>query len=93
MESQALPCTYVVWFHKRPEGKSSAKSWEDSLKQVAHFSTLQEFWHVYQWLARPNDLEYFSSYYVVRRKPHSVPRGHQADVGRPSERERRQLGA
>ncbi|XP_065178174.1 eukaryotic translation initiation factor 4E type 2-like [Sycon ciliatum] len=52
-----LQYTYSVWFAKKPQGaQRSAVNYEQSIKLVGSFCTVEQFWHLYSYMNRPNDL-------------------------------------
>ena len=46
--------SYTFWYMKRGQ-KNSAESYEDSIKQISTFSTIEKFWKIYSHIMRPGD--------------------------------------
>ncbi|CDH52559.1 eukaryotic translation initiation factor 4e type2 isoform 3 [Lichtheimia corymbifera JMRC:FSU:9682] len=61
-----LSSTWVFWFmHRMPKAK--IKDYEGSMKRIASFSTVEEFWAVYSHLRRPSDLPTISDYHLFKQ--------------------------
>lgn len=71
-----LKHTFCFWYLNKKSTKGSAAaasesgggghSYEDSIKKLASFSTVEEFWSVYSHLHRPNDLPSSINYHLFR---------------------------
>ncbi|KAI7855728.1 translation initiation factor eIF 4e-like domain-containing protein [Circinella umbellata] len=60
-----LHYTWVFWFmHRLPKAK--IKDYEGSMKRIASFSSIEEFWAVYSHLRRPSDLPNISDYHLFK---------------------------
>ncbi|KAI8138232.1 translation initiation factor eIF 4e-like domain-containing protein [Fennellomyces sp. T-0311] len=61
-----LHYTWVFWFmHRLPKAK--IKDYEGSMKRIAAFSSIEEFWAVYSHLRRPSDLPNISDYHLFKQ--------------------------
>jgi translation initiation factor 4E len=49
-----LQDAYTFWYMKRGQ-KNSAESYEDSIKQISSFNTIEQFWKIYSHIIRPGD--------------------------------------
>ena len=56
------PFTFYYTIDKETAGSTS---YEDSIKKIATFETVEEFWAVYQHLIRPEQLPDQVTYYLV----------------------------
>ncbi|KAI8075086.1 translation initiation factor eIF 4e-like domain-containing protein [Gongronella butleri] len=60
-----LRYAWIFWFiHRSPRSKIT--NYEDSMRQVASFATVEEFWAVYSHLNRPCDLPAISDYHLFK---------------------------
>ncbi|CAG2184555.1 EIF4E [Mytilus edulis] len=50
-----LQFNYAIWFSRKSQGKSSA-SYDQNLKLVGTFASVEQFWGIYSHLVRPSDL-------------------------------------
>ncbi|ORX47072.1 eukaryotic translation initiation factor 4E [Hesseltinella vesiculosa] len=65
MPQHALHYAWIVWFiHRSPRTKIT--NYEDSMRKIASFSTVEEFWSVYTHLTRPNELPAISDYHLFK---------------------------
>jgi len=56
-DEKRLQYKYQIWFSKKPPGKlTSNQSYDQNLKPIASFGTVEQFWSVYSHLIRPNEL-------------------------------------
>ncbi|KAL1932646.1 hypothetical protein VTP01DRAFT_8324 [Rhizomucor pusillus] len=61
-----LQYTWVFWFmHRLPKAK--IKDYEGSMKRIAAFSSIEEFWAVYSHLRRPSSLPNISDYHLFKQ--------------------------
>jgi len=58
-----LMYTWVLWYCKSEKGKQ----WEDCLKEVANFDTVEDFWALYNHIQLPSGLPYLSDYYLFKK--------------------------
>jgi len=60
-EGHPLQYRYTLWFWRRTvgagKGTNSAASYDQNLKQIATFDTVEQFWRIYSHIARPGDLQ------------------------------------
>lgn len=59
-----LQSEWTLWFTKPPSGKGD--NWNDLLKQVITFDSVEEFWGVYNNIAGVSDLALKSDYHLFR---------------------------
>lgn len=52
-----LQYRYNLWYSKRAPGKLiSTESYDQTLKLLANFGTVEQFWQIYSYLIRPSDV-------------------------------------
>lgn len=65
-EIHPLHFTWVFWFMHRNPG-SKILNYESSMKKIAAFSSIEDFWAVYSHLRRPNELPNISDYHLFKQ--------------------------
>ncbi|CAG8437938.1 1364_t:CDS:2 [Funneliformis mosseae] len=65
-EIHPLHFTWVFWFMHRSPG-SKILNYESSMKKIAAFSSIEDFWAVYSHLRRPNELPNISDYHLFKQ--------------------------
>ncbi|XP_064638524.1 eukaryotic translation initiation factor 4E type 2-like [Lineus longissimus] len=60
-----LQFIYSLWFSRRSPGKQSV-SYDQNLKRVGTFASVEQFWSHYSHLVRPNDLAGHSDYHLFK---------------------------
>uniref|UniRef100_A0A915K008 eIF-4F 25 kDa subunit n=1 Tax=Romanomermis culicivorax TaxID=13658 RepID=A0A915K008_ROMCU len=58
-----LMYTWVLWYCKSEKNKN----WEDCLKEVAEFDTVEDFWALYNHIQLASGLPWGSDYYVFKK--------------------------
>uniref|UniRef100_A0A1I7YH21 eIF-4F 25 kDa subunit n=1 Tax=Steinernema glaseri TaxID=37863 RepID=A0A1I7YH21_9BILA len=61
-----LESAYSFWFLRGSRGDRQQK-WEDCLRELVGFDTVEGFWSVYNHVQAPSKLPYGSDYYVFKR--------------------------
>lgn len=64
-----LQFPYALWFSRRTPGKqqlSSTQSYDQTLKLVGRFATVEQFWALYSHLMRPSELQGHSDYHLFK---------------------------
>lgn len=62
-----LQFSYTFWFSRRTPGKqSSTASYDQNLKKVGTFASVEQFWMYYSHMVRPNDLTGHSDYHLFK---------------------------
>lgn len=62
-----LQYRYNLWYSKRAPGKLiSTQSYDQTLKLLASFGTVEEFWRIYSYLIRPCDLAGFFEFHLFK---------------------------
>ncbi|CAG8719632.1 10689_t:CDS:2, partial [Racocetra persica] len=84
-EIHPLHFTWVFWFMHRSPG-SKILNYESSMKKIAAFSSIEDFWAVYSHLRRPHELPNISDYHLFKQGVRPVWEvmaviGDQFDVG------------
>ncbi|KAK6151867.1 hypothetical protein DH2020_014502 [Rehmannia glutinosa] len=51
-----LKCAFVFWYTRRTPGVRTQTSYEDNIKKIVEFNTVEAFWVCYCHLARPSTL-------------------------------------
>ncbi|XP_038049898.1 eukaryotic translation initiation factor 4E type 2-like [Patiria miniata] len=63
-----LQYSYSMWFSKRtPGNKASSTNYEQNIKTVGSFASVEQFWTLYTHLARPCDLTSSSDYHLFKQ--------------------------
>jgi len=66
-EAHPLSSSFTLTFVHRPPGKAGMTTeYNDNIKAVATFSTVEEFWSLYSHCKRPNDLPSVTEYHLFR---------------------------
>ncbi|GBB87156.1 hypothetical protein RclHR1_01360027 [Rhizophagus clarus] len=65
-EIHPLHFTWVFWFMHRNPG-SKILNYESSMKKIAAFSSIEDFWAVYSHLRRPHELPNISDYHLFKQ--------------------------
>ncbi|XP_054168446.1 eukaryotic translation initiation factor 4E type 2-like [Oppia nitens] len=56
-DNKKLQFKYQIWFSRRAPGKAPANQpYDQNLKAIASFATVDQFWAIYSHLVRPNEL-------------------------------------
>ncbi|ESO05991.1 hypothetical protein HELRODRAFT_64314, partial [Helobdella robusta] len=61
-----LQYTYTLWFSKRTPGKMSSQSYDQNLKKIGSFVSVEQFWRYYSHMIRPGDLTGHSVYHLFK---------------------------
>jgi translation initiation factor 4E len=59
-----LNCSWTLWYTKPQTSKT--ESWADLLKPVITFSTVEEFWGIYNSIPQPSELPLKADYHLFR---------------------------
>lgn len=59
-----LNCSWTLWYTKPQASKS--ESWADLLKPVITFSTVEEFWGIFNSIPQPSELPLKADYHLFR---------------------------
>lgn len=62
-QKHPLMYSWVLWYCKTEKGKQ----WEDCLKEVAQFDTVEDFWALYNHIQLPSGLPFSSDYYLFKK--------------------------
>ncbi|RUS16437.1 eukaryotic translation initiation factor 4E type 3 [Endogone sp. FLAS-F59071] len=65
-EIHPLHFTWVFWFMHRPPG-AKILNYESSMKKIAAFASVEDFWAVYSHLRRPHELPNISDYHLFKQ--------------------------
>jgi translation initiation factor 4E len=58
---------YVFWFSKRGSGPQAQRtSYEDTIKRISEFSTVEGFWCTYCHLSKPNAVPNYSDFHLFK---------------------------
>ncbi|KAK3584699.1 hypothetical protein CHS0354_021372 [Potamilus streckersoni] len=60
-----LQFNYAYWFSRKSPGKQSA-SYDQNLKLVGTFASVEQFWKLYSHMVRPSDLTGHSDYHLFK---------------------------
>ncbi|CAB3365993.1 Hypothetical predicted protein [Cloeon dipterum] len=61
-----LQYAYSFWFSRRTPGKQAIHNYDQNLKRVGRFATVEQFWNLYSHLLRPSELQGHSDYHVFK---------------------------
>lgn len=62
-----LQYRYNLWYSKRdPKKLTNTQSYDQTLKLLANFGTIEQFWQIYSYLIRPNDLVGFFEFHLFK---------------------------
>ncbi|KAG8198269.1 hypothetical protein JTE90_021525 [Oedothorax gibbosus] len=66
-QEHRLQFQYVLWFSHRPGGKqNNVQPYDENLKLVAAFDTVEKFWDVYGHLIRPSEMAVHSDFHLFK---------------------------
>ncbi|CAI9737050.1 eukaryotic translation initiation factor 4E type 2-like isoform X1 [Octopus vulgaris] len=60
-----LQFNYSLWFSRRTHGKQN-QSYDQNLKYITTFASVEQFWSLYSHLLRPTDLPGHSDYHIFK---------------------------
>lgn len=62
-----LQYQYWFWYSKRTPGKvTSVKSYDDNLKFIQKFGTVEQFWEIYTHLVRPSEIQSYVDLHLFK---------------------------
>lgn len=62
-----LQYTYCIWYSRRNPGKvTNPLTYDQSLRIIATFATVEQFWSVQSYLLRPNELSGHSDLHLFK---------------------------
>ena len=62
-----LQYSYWLWFSRRSPGKqASVQNYDQNLKLIGRFASVEQFWALYSHLARPSDLQSHSDFHLFK---------------------------
>lgn len=62
-----LQHAYCLWFSRRSPGKqASLQNYDQNLKLIGRFASVEQFWALYSHLVRPSDLQSHSDFHLFR---------------------------
>ncbi|CAG0914151.1 unnamed protein product [Notodromas monacha] len=62
-----LQHTYCLWFSRKKQGKNtSTQNFDQNLKRVYRFATVEQFWEGYSYLKRPSELTTNSDFHMFK---------------------------
>ena len=66
-DEHPLQFNYTFWFSRRSPGKAtSSQNYDQNLKQVSTFASVEQFWKYYSHMMRPCDLTGHSDYHLFK---------------------------
>jgi len=66
LNEHPLQFSYTCWFSRRTPGKQSIQSYDQNLKKVGSFASVEQFWMYYSHMQRPGELSGHSDYHVFK---------------------------
>jgi len=62
-----LQYAYCLWFSRRSPGKqASVQNYDQNLKLIGCFASVEQFWALYSHLVRPSDLQSHSDFHLFK---------------------------
>jgi hypothetical protein len=62
-----LQCAYCLWYSRRSLGKqASVQNYDQNLKLIGRFASVEQFWALYSHLVRPSDLQSHSDFHLFK---------------------------
>ncbi|XP_069473637.1 eukaryotic translation initiation factor 4E type 2 isoform X7 [Ambystoma mexicanum] len=62
-----LQYNYTFWYSRRTPGRpTSSQSYEQNIKQVGSFASVEQFWRFYSHMVRPGDLTGHSDFHLFK---------------------------
>jgi len=65
-DEHPLQFTYVFWYSRRSTGKVSQLSFDQNLKKIGAFASVEQFWTYYSHMVRPSELNGHSDYHLFK---------------------------
>ncbi|XP_063243316.1 eukaryotic translation initiation factor 4E type 2-like isoform X2 [Bacillus rossius redtenbacheri] len=66
-EEHKLQYSYWLWFSRRSPGKqASVQNFNQNLKLIGSFGSVEQFWSVYSHLVRPSELQSHSDFHLFK---------------------------
>lgn len=65
-EDHKLQYTYWLWFSKRAPGKQYSQSYDQNLKLIGQFGSVEQFWSLYSHLVRPSELQSHCDFHLFK---------------------------
>jgi len=63
-----LETPWTFWFDKKQTKQSTVGNYQENLRRIGTFKTVEEFWQMYAYLLRPSELPKDSNYHVFRNE-------------------------
>uniref|UniRef100_A0A0A9XRQ6 eIF-4F 25 kDa subunit n=1 Tax=Lygus hesperus TaxID=30085 RepID=A0A0A9XRQ6_LYGHE len=61
-----LQYCYWLWYSRRSPGKQSVQNYDQNLKLIGSFGSVEQFWAINSHLARPSDLQSHSDFHLFK---------------------------
>lgn len=65
-DEHPLQYSYTFWFSRRSPGKASTQSYDQNLKKIGAFASVEQFWTYYSHMIRPSDLSWHCDYHLFK---------------------------
>lgn len=65
-DDHKLQYTYWLWFSKRSPGKQYSQSYDQNLKLVGRFGSVEQFWAIYSHLVRPSEFQSHCDFHLFK---------------------------
>jgi hypothetical protein len=62
----ALHSRWSFWYHRRGGGNVKNVDYNDMIKAIGSFGTVEAFWKIYDHIVRPNEFKVTTDYHVFR---------------------------
>lgn len=61
-----LQYAYALWYSRRSPGKTTIQSYDQNLKLVGRFASVEQFWGLYSHLVRPSELLTYTDFHLFK---------------------------
>jgi translation initiation factor 4E len=65
-DEHPLQYSYVFWYSRRSSGKTSQQTYDQNLKKIGTFASVEQFWTYYSHMVRPSELTGHSDYHLFK---------------------------
>jgi translation initiation factor 4E len=65
-DEHPLQYNYAFWFSRRTQGKASVQSYDQNLKKIGTFASVEQFWTYYSHMMRPSELNGHCDYHLFK---------------------------
>lgn len=73
MGKHALQTPFSFYYDKKQYRKTDTTEFQNKLRKLCTFSSIEDFWRIYLWLKRPSAIESNVNVYLFREGPGIIP--------------------